>query len=135
MDWIYQDTTITEIPKDYIAMVYEITNLTSGRRYIGKKGFFFTKVKQVKGKKKKIKVDSDWSVYYGSNKELLADIEKLGKEQFRREILYLCKSKGEASYLEAKEQFLRNAILSEEYYNEYIMVRVRNTHLKGLAIP
>ena len=83
-----------------------------------------------KGKRVKKQVDSDWQEYYGSNKELLNDVVTLGKENFKREILYLCKTKGEASYMEAKEQFSHDALILESYYNEWIMVRVRKSHIK-----
>ena len=78
----------------------------------------------------KKQVDSDWLDYYGSNKELNEHVDLYGKDKFKREILYLCKSKGEASYLEAKEQFARDALMTEDYYNTWIMVRVRKSHIK-----
>ena len=99
-------------------------------KYIGKKLFKFTRSTKKKGKRVKKQVDSDWLDYYGSNKELLGDVEALGKKSFKRKILHLCKSKGEASYLEAKEQFACDALLSEDYYNTWIMVRVRKSHIK-----
>lgn len=113
-----------------MAFVYRITNETDGRKYIGKKLFKFTRSSKKKGKRVKKQVDSDWKDYYGSNKELLGDVEGLGKKSFKREILYLCKTKGEASYLEAKEQFACDALLSEDYYNAWIMIRVRKSHVK-----
>lgn len=130
MTWTYLDKPFTEIPDGIVAFVYEITNETDGRKYIGKKLFKFTCSSKRKGKRVKKQVDSDWEQYYGSNKELLGDVEGLGKNNFTRKILYLCKSKGEASYLEAKEQFARDALLSEDYYNTWIMVRVRKSHIK-----
>lgn len=130
MTWIYNNEPLEEIPEGYMAFVYCITNTVDGRRYIGKKLFKFTRSTKKKGKKVKKQVDSDWKDYYGSNKELLGDVEALGKKDFTREILHLCKSKGEASYLEAKEQFARDALISENYYNEWIMVRVRKSHIK-----
>ena len=113
-----------------MAFVYIITNETDGRKYIGKKLFKFTRSTKKKGKRVKKQVDSDWKDYYGSNKELLGDVEGLGKKSFKREILHLCKTKGEASYLEAKEQFACDALLSEDYYNAWIMIRVRKTHVR-----
>ena len=64
------------------------------------------------------------------SKDLLNHVNILGKDSFKREILFLCKTKGEASYYEAKEQFARDALISEQYYNEWIMVRVRKSHVK-----
>ena len=130
MTWIYQDEPFTEIPDGIVAFVYEITNLKTGRKYIGKKLFKFTRTTKKKGKRVKKQIDSDWVEYYGSNKELLSHVDLFGKEKFKREILYLCKSKGEASYMEAKEQFNKDALISEQYYNEWIMVRVRKSHIK-----
>lgn len=136
--WIYNNIELTEAPEGAVGFVYCITNLLSGRKYIGKKLFSFSKttyktVKLKNGtkKKKKIrsKIDSDWVTYYGSSVELNADIEKLGKENFKREILHFCKSKSECSYLEAKEQFLRNVLESNDYYNNQIMVRVHGSHI------
>jgi hypothetical protein len=110
--------------------VYQITNLTNGKKYIGKKFFYSTKTKQVKGRKKRTKVSSNWQTYYGSSDNLSKDVLELGHEKFVREILHLCISKGECGYLEAKEQFVRGVMESEDYYNTWIMVRVRKSHIK-----
>ena len=130
MTWTYKRKQFTEVPEGIIAFVYEITNEVDGRKYIGKKLFKFTRSTKKKGKRVKKQVDSDWLDYYGSNKELIGDVEALGKKSFKRKILHLCKSKGEASYYEAKEQFACDALLSENYYNSWIMVRVRKSHIK-----
>jgi hypothetical protein len=114
--------------------VYLITNQTNGKKYIGKKLFYFAKTKQVQGKKKKIKVSSDWPTYYGSSDVLVKDVKELGEENFTREILHLCKSKGECSYLEAKEQFIRGVMETDDYYNTWIMVRVRKSHIKDYNV-
>lgn len=132
LNWTYNNTDFTEdLIGDNYGFVYEITNLTNKRKYIGKKFFYSAKTKQVKGKKKKIKVASDWKTYYGSNAELVNDVKEHGEENFKREILYLCKTKGECGYLEAKEQFVRGVMESNDYYNTWIMVRVRKSHIKG----
>lgn len=136
MTWTYNNEPLTEIPDGYEAFVYLITNTVTGRKYVGKKLFKFTRTSKKKGKRVKKQVDSDWIDYYGSNKELLSHVDLFGKEKFKREILYLCKSKGEASYMEAKEQFNRDALISEEYYNTWIYLRVRSSHIKkSLDIP
>lgn len=138
MTWLYQNQTINELPEDCIGFVYIITNITSGRKYIGKKLAKFSKttqktVKLKNGtkKKKKIrtKVDSDWRDYYGSSPELSKDVESLGKDNFSREILYYCKSKSECSYIEAREQFSRRVLESKDYYNGHIQVRVHGSHI------
>lgn len=132
-EWIFNQNIFTEelIGENY-GFVYVITNLKNNKKYIGKKLFYSSKTKQIKGKKKRIKVSSDWKEYYGSNEELKKDIATLGKNNFKREILYLCKTKGECSYLEAKEQFVNGVLEFEDYYNTWIMVRVRKSHIKGL---
>jgi hypothetical protein len=139
MTWTYQGQVINELPEDCVGFVYCITNISSGRQYIGKKLAKFSKttyktVKLKNGtkKKKKIrsKIDSDWQEYYGSSPNLTADINNLGKENFSREILYYCKSKAETSYIEAREQFDRKVLESDEYYNGHIQVRVHGSHIK-----
>jgi hypothetical protein len=126
--WFYNGEYIDN-PGEYIGFVYLITNQVTGRKYIGKKNFYFSKTKQVNGKKKRYKVESDWLDYYGSNKELQEDVKNLGKENFKREILRLCKSKGEFGYFEAKYQFENNVLESNDYYNGWIMCRIHKKHL------
>ena len=133
LEWLYNKEIFTEDQiGDNYGFVYIITNLSNNKKYIGKKFFYSSKTKQVKGKKKKFKVFSDWENYYGSNSELQNDVNELGKELFKREIIHLCKSKGVCGYIEAKEQFIRNVLESDDYYNSWIMVRVRKSHLKGI---
>ena len=141
MVWLFENTQISELPEDCAGFVYLITNNTTGRKYVGKKLAKFSKtsykvVKQKNGikKRKKIKskIESDWQLYYGSNIELNEDIIKLGSENFTREILYYCKSKAECSYIEAREQFNRKVLESDDYYNGHIQVRVHGSHIKKL---
>jgi hypothetical protein len=140
MSWTHQGQLVTEIPEEYIGFVYLITNTISGKMYIGKKLSKFAKttykvVKLKNGtkKRKKIKgkIESDWQDYYGSNDTLKADVIKLGPENFQREILYYCKTKAECSYIEAREQFSRRVLESDDYYNGQISVRVHGSHIKG----
>ena len=140
MTWIYESQTITAIPEEYAGFVYLITNKLTGRKYIGKKLSKFSKttyktikLKNGKKKRKKIKgkIDSDWQTYYGSSPELTKDVEQFGTENFTREILYYCRSKSECSYVEAREQFIRKVLESDEYYNGHIQVRVHGSHIKG----
>lgn len=138
MTWEYQGTLVEELPEDCVGFVYIITNTATGRKYIGKKLAKFSKttykvVKLKNGTKKrkkiKSKIDSDWQEYYGSSPNLTADIDTLGKENFKREILHYCTSKAQTSYLEAKEQFERKVLESNDYYNGHIQVRVHGSHI------
>ena len=140
MTWYYQDTLVETLPEECVGFVYLITNNLSGRKYIGKKLAKFAKtsvkvVKQKNGIKKKkrvrTKVDSDWREYYGSSIELTADILILGTDNFSREILYYCSSKSSCSYIEAREQFNRKVLESDDYYNGQISVRVHGSHIKN----
>lgn len=132
INWIYKDIEFTEQDiGDNYGFVYVITNLNTGKKYVGKKFFYSSRTKVVKGKKKKFKVISDWLSYYGSNTELQNDVQVHGKESFKREIIHLCKSKSECGYLEAKEQFDRCVLESQDYYNAWIMVKVRKTHIRA----
>jgi hypothetical protein len=138
MSWTYQNQIVEILPEDCVGFVYIITNTISGRKYIGKKLAKFSKttyktVKLKNGtkKKKKIrsKIDSDWQEYYGSSPNLQTDIDTLGKENFSREILFYCTSKAECSYVEAREQFTRKVLESDDYYNGHIQVRVHGSHI------
>lgn len=131
MTWIYNGEPLEEIPEGSYSFVYLITNLIDGRKYIGKKLFWFTKTKTVKGKRKKVKTESDWRDYWSSSEELKGDVEKLGKENFQREILHICPNKGTASYYEAKYQMINEVLeYPDKWYNGQIQVRVHRNHIK-----
>jgi hypothetical protein len=139
MTWLYQGVLVEQLPEECVGFVYIITNTDSGKKYIGKKLAKFSrttyktvKLKNGKKKKKKIrgKIESDWQEYWGSSPNLTADINTLGKEKFTREILHYCKSKSETSYIEAREQFERKVLESQDYYNGHIQVRVHGSHIK-----
>lgn len=140
MSWLFESLVVESLPEDCVGFVYLIVNNTTGRKYIGKKLAKFkrttyrvVKLKNGNKKRKKIRgsIDSDWQTYYGSSPELSKDIEQLGIENFSREILYYCKTKSECSYIEAREQFLRRVLESDDYYNGHIQVRVHGSHIKG----
>lgn len=132
MTWTYKNKEVTEIPPEFIGFVYLITNTTNNRKYIGKKLTQFKRSrKPLKGRtnKRRYTVESDWKDYYGSSDELTADVELLGKDKFKREIMYWCSSKSELSYIEAREQFTHKVLESTQWYNGHIRVRV---HQKGI---
>jgi hypothetical protein len=138
--WTYNNSIVEELPEDCVGFVYLITNQSTQRKYVGKKLAKFSKtsykvVKQKNGtkKRKKIrsKIDSDWLEYYGSSIELNTDVESLGKDNFLREILFFCKSKAECSYIEAREQYSRKVLESDDYYNGQISCRIHKSHIKG----
>jgi|TARA_A200000159_G_scaffold65440_1_gene60564 hypothetical protein len=127
MPWTYQGKTIDSLPEDCEGFVYLITNTTNGKRYVGKKLAKFKKTRPpLKGRinKRRSKVESDWKDYWGSSDHLLADVAQLGEDKFTREILYICNTRGVMSYLEAREQFERRVLESDDYYNGIINVRV-----------
>lgn len=134
--WLYNDSEFTsEMIGDYVGFVYMITDLSNNKKYVGKKNFWSKrKLPPLKGKTRKRTVikESDWQDYYGSSDEVKQLVEELGSSNFHREILHLCESKGVMSYLEAKEQFDRNVLLSDEYYNGIINCKIHRTHVKSL---
>lgn len=125
--WLYNHWPLEEVPEGAFGFVYEIRNLQNDRIYIGKK--FFTKAgyKQVKGKRKKLRLESNWKDYYGSSEELSEDVEKLGKHNFIRTILKICANKSECSYWEAHYQFEKKVLLTDQSYNRWISVKVRQS--------
>lgn len=136
MSWYYKNNIFTEDDiGDNYGFVYLITNNHTGKKYIGKK--FFTKAgsKQVKGKRKKVRKTSDWEKYYGSSKLLNEEVKLIGENNFCRTILHLCKTRSECAYWETFEIISQGALLKEEYYNDWLMVRVRKDHLKSLFSP
>ena len=134
--WYYKDVIFTsdDIGDNY-GFVYLITDLTNDKMYLGKK-FFWSKrrLPPLKGKKNKRNkiVESDWVEYFGSSEEVKRLVEDSGRERFKREILVLCKSKGECSYWEAKLQFEYDVLLKDEYYNEFIGCKIHSAHVKKL---
>ena len=131
-DWTYKGNYVDEIPEGIEAFVYLITNLTNNKKYVGKK-LTLKKITrpplQGRKNKRRSKVESDWRDYWGSSDNLKEDLETLGAENFTREILHYCPSRGVASYLEAQEQFEREVLLTDDYYNGIINVRVGGSQI------
>jgi hypothetical protein len=129
--WLYEDKEFV-LDGDWYGFVYLIENLLNGRKYIGRKYLTKAGYKTVKGKRKKIRVESDWDDYYGSSSALKEDIDHYGKDNFRRTILRLCKSRGECNYFETKYIFDNDAILDPKYYNTWVSCKIQASHVKAL---
>lgn len=134
--WLLGDIEFTsEMIENYVGFVYVITDTRTGKKYVGKKLFRSTKkLPPLKGKSRKRTVikESDWQDYYGSSEDVKALVEEHGRDTFKREIIHLCNSKGEMSYMEAKEQFDRNVLLDDNYHNGIINCKIHRTHVKNL---
>lgn len=131
--WVYNDKEFNETPDEFQGFVYMVTEKDTGKKYIGKKFFWKPKILPVtKSRKRRVRtrVESDWRTYYGSNKEVQTLVESKGKDNYKREILRLCKTKGECSYYEAKLQFQYDVLLSDEYYNEFIGCKIHAKHIR-----
>ena len=131
--WTYNGNEYNETPEEYQGFVYLITELDTDKKYIGKKFFWKPKTLPVTKKRKrriKTRVESDWRSYYGSSKEVQELVEDKGSHMFKREILKLCKTKGECSYFEAKYQFENDVLLRDDFYNEFIGCKIHSKHLK-----
>ena len=131
--WTYNDKLYDTTPEDYQGFVYIITEFDTGKKYIGKKNFWRPKIlpkNSKRARRVRTRVESDWKIYYGSNKEIQALVESKGQENYKREIIRLCKTKGEMSYFEAKTQFDNDVLLSDKWYNEFIGCKIHSKHLK-----
>ena len=131
--WIYNEQIYDETPDDYQGFVYVITELDTNKKYLGKKNFWRPKVLPKNSKRSRrvhTRVESDWRLYFGSNKELRCLVEERGETNYRREIIKLCRTKGEMSYFEAKAQFDNDVLFSDEWYNEFIGCKIHSRHLK-----
>jgi hypothetical protein len=129
------DIEFTDAPDDIEGFVYVITDTRNDKKYVGKKRFWsVTRKPPLKGKKRKrvVRKESDWMKYYGSSDLVNQLLVEHGEDNFHREIIHLCKTKGEMSYLEAKEQFNRDVLLNDDYYNEFIGCKIHSKHVSGL---
>lgn len=120
--WLYKGKPIKEAPENEFGFVYLITNLKSGKKYIGRKYFGTTRRVKVKGKKRRkiIRKDSNWREYTGSSKSLNKDIEKLGKKNFKFDILIMGETKGQVNYLEENIHHRYHVSVKEDFYNDCI---------------
>ena len=147
-NWLHENKVIDKIedfPEGTFGYIYRITNLTTGKEYIGKKQLE-SKINVKLGKKEKASLptqrgrtpskklvvkESNWKDYWGSCKPLLEDVKHLGEGNFQREILDLAWSSKHLSYLEAKHQF-KTDVLETNSYNDNIQARY---YRKDLANP
>lgn len=138
MNWLFENKEFTsEEIGDYVGFVYLITDLKNNKMYVGKKNFWsIRKLPPLKGQKRKRtkKAESDWKNYFGSSEAVKLLVEEYGRDSFKREILRLCKTKGEMSYFEAKEQFDREVLFSDEYYNAFIGCKIHANHVKNCVL-
>ena len=125
--WYYQGAAFTSNDiGDFFGFVYRITNLQSGKQYIGRK--YFTQRRKPRGGKRRVTSESDWKKYYGSSEELKGDRKLLGDNLFKREIISLHKTLGKVNYEETRQLFINN-VLTESmngepaYYNSNILGR------------
>ena len=136
--WFYNEEEFNPAELDiegFAGFVYLITDLENNKKYVGKKHLWSTrKLKPLKGQKRRRtkKAQSDWKDYFGSNEELKLLVETKGRDRFKREILRLCKTKGEMTYFEMKEQIDREVLFRDDYYNEFIGGKIHSKHLKGI---
>ena len=121
--WLYEGKPFTSDDiGDFFGFVYRITNLQSGRQYIGRK--YFYQKRKPKGGKRRVTSESDWKRYYGSSAELKQDVKEYGRDNFRREIISLHTTKGWVNYEETRQLFLNNVLSEDEnYYNSNILGR------------
>lgn len=131
--WIYEGKCYNDTPEEYQGFVYMITELDTGKKYIGKKFFWKPKIlpkTKTRKRRSRTRVESDWRKYYGSSTEVQMLVEQKGVDKFRRDILKLCKTKGECSYYEAKLQFEYDVLLRDDFYNEFIGCKIHSKHIK-----
>ena len=135
MSWLYHNNPFTNPQEKYVGFVYIIYNLESGRWYIGKKLFTSAGYKQIKKKRKKLRIASDWLDYFGSNRVLQEDVTKLGPDKFKREILRLCTHRSECTYFESQYIFDSGALLDRMSYNEWLTCKVTSMHTNSWPKP
>ena len=126
--WLYEGKPFTtDDIGDQFGFVYRITNLQTGKQYIGRK--YFWQKRKPRGGKRRVTTESDWKRYYGSSDELKADRKLLGNQLFKREIISTHPTGGKVNFEETRQLFLNN-VLTESltdgtpaYYNSNILGR------------
>ena len=133
--WLYEGKPFTSNDiGDFFGFVYRITNLQSGRQYIGRK--YFYQKRKPKGGKRRVTSESDWKRYFGSSAELKQDVKEYGRDNFRREIISLHNTKGWVNYEETRQLFLNNVLSEDEnYYNSNILGRYMKKDYHNEQLP
>ena len=140
--FIYENGTVKEydsidkFPENCIGFVYKVTNIKSGRFYIGKKSLYSNIKKKLTKKelseqtgpgrkptKKLVTSESNWMNYWGSNKGILQEIQEEGTSMFRKEILKFCYGKKELTYWEVHYQCVEEVLLTDKSYNDNILAK------------
>ena len=126
--WIYEGKPFTSDDiGDQFGFVYRITNIQTGQQYIGRK--YFYQKRKPKGGKRRVTSESDWKRYYGSSEDLKQDIRRVGRENFKREILSTHPTPGRVNYEETRQLFSRGVLTealedgTPAYYNSNILGR------------
>lgn len=131
-EWLYKNQPFTsDLAQGYYGFIYQITNKLDGKKYIGRKYLTQAATKQVNGKKKKIRKESNWENYWSSSDILKEQVKQLGEDNFTREVLYLCKTRSECNYMETREIFLKNALLSDDFIKAWVSCKIHKAHVFG----
>jgi len=130
LSWKYKRKIVKEVPAGYEAFVYLLV-FEDGTKYIGKKAFYSVRRTKVKGRMRRtvVKKESDWQTYMSSS-DIVKEKLKNGEKLVKREILHLCTTRGEATYLEIKEMFLRDVLCHSDYLNLNIMGKLFKGYCK-----
>lgn len=140
IQWTYEgkvfDPTYEEL-EEWVGFVYVITEKHTDMKYVGKKFFHKKKtlpITKTRKRRKHTRVESDWKTYFGSSVKVQELLEEHGADAFDREIIRLCKTKGDCAYYETKEQFDREVLIRPDYYNGIINCRINRSHLSSNKI-
>lgn len=128
--WIYKGNELKDedVPEKAIGFIYMITQISTGKLYIGRKLLTKAGSKQINGKRKKIRLSSNWKEYWSSSPQIKEWIDAAGDTQdFKREILTFCHNKSELLYLEENILHFTNAMLSDSFINENIRSRIQKS--------
>jgi hypothetical protein len=133
---IVEYTSLDKFPEKCVGFIYKITNIKTGKYYIGRKSLFSNVKKKLTKKelaemtgpgrkptKKLVTSESNWQDYWGSNKTILREIKEEGTEHFRKEILRFCFNKKQLTYWEVHYQCVNNVLLDEKSYNDNILAK------------